>query len=337
LTKFEKFLANLPPVAYMIGRSKTMILPGFHGLCLYDVIIFFFNQVHKLGLRDRASAIAFNFIMAIPAAAIFLFTLIPYFPIARNMQDELFKFIQDVLPNTESRTLIMTTMLDLFNKQKTGLLSIGFIVALFYSSNAMLGIIRTFDRSLTTKRKKTFLQRRLRAIKLTIVLVLLLIVTILLCIGQGALFASFLHWLGLSSKQKTFWTDLLRWLIVVMLFFFSVAYTYKYAPSIPKRWKLWSPGAVFATFLIVLTTWLFAFWAQHFSSYNRVYGSIGALLIIMLLIFINSLMLLIGYELNISINYLKLKAEEKEIEERILQEKAKELPESFTQNRILKK
>ena len=337
MTKFERFLTNLKPVAFFIRKSQVWILPGFNGLCLYDVVRNFSGQVNRLGLRDRASAIAFNFIMAIPAAAIFLFTLIPYFPIAKNMQDQLFQFIQDVLPNTESRTLIMTTMLDLFNKPKTGLLSIGFIVALFYSSNAMLGIIRTFDRSLLTKRKKSFMQKRLRAIKLTVVLVLLLIVTILLCIGQGQLFTSFLKWIGLSNSQKNFWIDFLRWLIVITLFFFSVAYIYKYAPSVPKRWKLWSPGAVFATILIVLTTWLFSIWAQNFSSYNKIYGSIGALLIIMLLIFINSLMLLIGYELNVSIHYLKIKIEEKKLEAQIATEQTIEEPQPFTQNRIIKK
>jgi membrane protein len=288
-----------------------MILPGFRGLCLYDVVKFFFSQVNRIGLRDRASSIAFNFLMAIPAAAIFLFTLIPYFPIARNIQDELFSFIQDVLPNSESRALIMTTMLDLFNKPKTGLLSIGFVLALYYSSSAMLGIIRTFDASLTIKRKRNFLLRRLRAIKLTLVLIFMIIVAILLVIGQGALFTSFLKWIGVNNTERNFWTDLLRWFIVILLFFLSIAYTYKYAPSLSKRWKLWSPGAVFATFLIVLTTWLFSIWAQNFSSYNRVYGSIGALLIIMLLIFINSLMLLIGYELNVSINYLRSNIEEK--------------------------
>ena len=292
----------------------------------------FFSQVNRIGLRDRASAIAFNFIMAIPAAAIFLFTLIPYFPIAKNMQDELFDFIQDVLPNTESRELIMTTMLDLFNKEKTGLLSIGFILALFYSSNAMLGIIRTFDASLVEKRKKKFMQRRLRAIKLTLVLILILIATILISIGQGALFAHFLKWLGVSTSEKTFWTELLRWFIVISLFFFSIGYIYKYAPSIPKRWRLWSPGAVFATFLIVLTTWLFSIWAQNFSSYNKVYGSIGALLITMLLIFINSLMLLIGYELNVSINYLRQKIDKKQSEKEVATG-----PQPFTENRIIKK
>lgn len=309
MTKFENFLVNLPPVAFLIKRSKVTVLPGFHGVCLYDIARFFFSQVSRIGLRDRASAIAFNFIMAIPAAAIFLFTLIPYFPIAKNMQYELFKFIADVLPNSESRDLIMNTMNDLFNKPKTGLLSIGFILAIFYSSNAMLGVIRTFDASLVEKKKKQFMGKRLRAIKLTVVLVLIVIATILISIGQGALFAKFLNWVGVSGENRSFWSELLRWLLVLLLFFISIAYTYKYAPSIPKRWRLLSPGAVFATVLIALTTWLFSIWAQEFSSYNRIYGSIGALLIIMLLIFINSLMLLIGYELNVSINYLRQKRE----------------------------
>ena len=335
MTKFERFLTTLKPVSFAIRQSKSIILPGFHGLCLFDVIKFFFSQINRIGIRDRASAVAFNFIMAIPAAAIFLFTLIPYFPIAKNMQDEVFRFIEEVLPNTESRELIMNTMRDLFNKPKTGLLSIGFLLALFYSSNAMLGIIRTFDASLITKRKKTFMQRRLRALKLTVVLVFLVIATILISIGQGALFASFLNWLGVSGSEKNFWTELLRLVILILLFFYAVAYIYKYAPSIQKRWHLWSPGAVFATFLIVLATWLFSAWAQNFPTYNRIYGSIGALLIIMLLIFINSLMLLIGYELNVSINYLRQRAEEKALEEK--KETKTENAGSFTENRIKKK
>lgn len=315
MTKFENFIVTHQPVAFLVKRSKTFTLPGFNNVCLYDVMRFFIRKLGNSGLRDRAAAIAFNFIMALPAGAIFLFTLIPYFPVARNMQDELFKFIEDVMPNTESRSLIMTTMLDLFNKPKTGLLSIGFILAIIYSSNAMLGIIRTFDASLPLKRKRNFLHRRLRAIKLTLVLTSLLIITILLTIGQGHLFALLLNKIGLSTTQQNLWTELLRWLIVVALFLFSIAYIYKYAPSVHKRWKLLSPGAVFATFLIVLTTSLFSIWAQNFSSYNRIYGSIGALLIIMLLIFINSLMLLVGYELNVSINYLKSKHDDKELGE----------------------
>ena len=315
MTKFEKIIITHQPFAFFVKRSQQVTLPGFNNLCLHDVLRFFYRKLGNSGLRDRASAIAFNFIMALPAGAIFLFTLIPYFPVARNMQDELFKFIQDVMPNTESRSLIMTTMVDLFNKPKTGLLSIGFILAMFYSSNAMLGIIRTFDSSLPQKLKPNFLSKRFRAIKLTLVLVLLIILTILLTIGQGHLFASLLKWFGLNRAERSLWLGWLRWFLVVALFLFSIAYIYKYAPSVNKGWRLVSPGAVFATFLIVLTTWLFSVWAQDFSTYNRIYGSIGALIIIMLLIFFNSLMLLVGYELNVSISYLKDKRDYKELGE----------------------
>lgn len=316
MTKLERKILNSKPVSFIIRKSKRIILPGFEGLPLYDVIKFFIDQVNRVGLRDRATAIAFNFVMAIPATAIFLFTLLPYFPIAKKIQKELYIFIGDITPSNDSRKLITGTLDELFNQPKTGLLSIGFLLALFYSSNAVMGMIRTFDASLIVKKKGNFLIKRWRAIRLTVVLVFLLIATILLSIGGGVAFTTMLKWIGISKTvNATFWSELIRLTIVLFLFLFSIAFIYKYAPSVHKRWKLFSPGAIFATCLILLTTWLFSIWAQNFSSYNRIYGSIGALIITMLLIFINSLMLLIGYELNVSISYLKAEVEERRVME----------------------
>lgn len=318
MTKIERIIANSRPIRFIVSRSKRVVLPGFEGLPLYDVARFFVGQVNRVGLRDRATAIAFNFIMAIPATAIFVFTLLPYFPIAKKIQKELYVFIGDITPNSESRKLVTTTLDELFNQPKTGLLSIGFLLAIFYSSNAVMGMIRTFDASLIVKRKGNFLIKRWRAIRITLVLVTMLLVTILLSIGQGIAFTSLLKWMGLTkSVDATFLTELIRLTIIIFLFLFSVAFIYKYAPSVHKRWKLFSPGAIFATALILLTTWLFSIWAQDFSSYNRIYGSIGALIVIMILIFINSLMLLVGYELNVSISHLKIEAEERRIREEV--------------------
>jgi membrane protein len=116
------------------------------------------------------------------------------------------------------------------------------------------------------------------------------------------------------------WIQDLRWIIVVLLFLYSIAFIYKFAPSIQKRWKLLSPGAVFATILMILTTYLFSVWAQNFSNYNKFYGSIGTVLMMMLLIYINSLVLLIGFEVNVSISYLRLQAEKRLVEEQIKKE-----------------
>ncbi len=305
MTKFEQRILTSRAVSLVRRKIETIILPGFEGVPLDKVIKFFISQTKKIGFNERASAISYNFIMALPAAAIFLFTLIPYFPVAQTLQHELFIFIEDLTPNNETRALITSTMDDLFNKPKTGLLSVGFVLALFYSSNAMMRIIKTFDRSLMVKRQDNFIRLRLRAIQLTLILILVLITTMLLSIGQGVLFTNVMEWLNIHNADNNFWIQLLRWVIIVVLFFYSIAFIYKYAPSVQKRWRLLSPGAVLATVLIMLGTWLFSVWAQDFSIYNKIYGSIGAMLMIMLLVYVNSLILLIGYELNVSIHHLK--------------------------------
>ncbi|HEY6976764.1 MAG TPA: YihY/virulence factor BrkB family protein, partial [Chitinophagaceae bacterium] len=129
-----------------------------------------------------------------------------------------------------------------------------------------------------------------------------------------------MEWLHIKNQMVRHWIQDLRWIIVVLLFLYSIAFIYKFAPSIQKRWKLLSPGAVFATILMILTTYLFSVWAQNFSNYNKFYGSIGTVLMMMLLIYINSLVLLIGFEVNVSISYLRLQAEKRLVEEQIKKE-----------------
>lgn len=313
MSKLEIKILSSKPVSWIREKSKTLILPGFEGVPLYNIFNFLRDQTKKIGFNERAAAISYNFIMALPAATIFIFTLIPYFPVAKKVQHELFIFIEDLSPDNNTRKLIMSTMDDLFNKPKTSLLSIGFILVIFYSSNAMMRIIRTFDRSLMVKRKENFLRLRFRAIQLTFFLIFVLLATILLSIGQGVVLQYLVEWMNIQNADQFIWLQLLRWVIIISLFLYSIAFIYKYAPSVPKRWKLISPGAVLATILIMLSTWLFSFWAQDFSNYNKIYGSMGAMMIIMLLVYVNSFMLLIGYEVNVSIHYLKA-AEEKKIE-----------------------
>lgn len=315
MKKIERIILQSKPVTSVRERSKKTFIPGFEGLHLYEVYKFFIAQVQREGLNTRAAAISFNIIMAVPAACLFLFTLVPYFPVARNIHNELIGVIADISPNQETRKFISDFLDDFFNKPKTGLLSIGFLLALFYTSNAMMGIIRSFDRSLVTRAKTGFLGKRIRAIKLTLILVILFIGTALISAGQGVLFNNIMDALGVENENTKVLIQSLRWVIVIALFLYSIAFIYKYAPSVHKRWKLLSPGALFATLLMILATWLFSLWAQNFSNYSKFYGSIGTVLIIMTLIFINSLVLLIGYELNVSITYLKHEVEKRKLKD----------------------
>lgn len=290
----------------MVSRSKRTSLPGFRGISLYDVVGFFIQQVRTVGMTERASAIAFNLVMAIPPAMIFLFTLIPLLPVSREFEDGLYSLIRDVIPGEKNNANLIHFIQDFINKPRNGLLSIGFLLSLFFSSNAMMGIQRSFDKNYPGFRKRKGFQKRLSALKVTFIIYILVFVSVMLLAAQGKVLNLFD--MGATWKKIIINT---RWIVVVLLFFYCISYIYRHAPAVDKKWKLINPGSILATVLMLLMTLLFSWWVSRFGHYNELYGSISTVLILMALIFINSLVLLIGFELNVSINSLQKFADER--------------------------
>jgi membrane protein len=307
----KKFL-ELSVVRFVADKSQRIILPGFNRVPLYDVVLFFVKQVKKVGLNERAQSISFSFLTAIPAATIFLCTLIPYLPIAKGIKQQLLLFTRDITPNLNTYTLVKDFLDDFLDKPRGGLLSFGFLLAIFYASNAMLGIMRSFNKSLIYNRRKNFIQMRWMAIKLTVLLILMMIASFTLLVTNDALSKMVLKYYHVNSRNARWLFKTLRWVVIIPLFYFAIAFIYKYAPAVHKRWKLSSPGTLLATFLFIMSSLFFSFWVNNFSNYNKIYGSIGTILILMLLIYFNSMILLIGYELNVSIHHLKVMADERE-------------------------
>ncbi|KYP14480.1 YihY/virulence factor BrkB family protein [Flavihumibacter sp. CACIAM 22H1] len=307
----NNLIRKLPPVRWILAKSKKIILPGFEGLPLYDVSVFFMQQVKKVGLNDRAAAISFNLLMAIPAATIFLCTLIPYMPFSRQITTQLLLLTRDVTPNMNTFLLVKDFLEDFLETPRSGLLSIGFLLAVFYASNAMLGIMRTFNKSLLYTRDRNFLLERWVAVRITTVLILIFLLTMGLILAQGTILTWALNKLEINTPVVRWLVKNLRWVFILALVYYCIAIIYKYAPAIHERWQLSSPGTTLATILVVLTAGGFSFWLQRFDNFNKIYGSIGTILILMLLIYFSSLVLLIGYELNVSIHSLKMMAAER--------------------------
>lgn len=301
---FERFIYMLPLVRTLIRFSKRWRPPGFEGIALYDVVEFFFSQVKKVGLNERAAAISFNFIMALPPACIFLFSLVPLFPIADQFYTEVNAFVRDLTPNIATRNIVESFLDDFFRRPKNSLLSIGFFTSIYFASNAVLGIIHSFNRSIHEKESNVFFAYRWKAIKLTFIIMLLFIASMLLLITQGALFNWLLQLLNIDNVFVKWLIIILRWVIIVGLFFYSIAFIYRHAPTVEKKWKLISPGSIVASCLIIVFTFLFSFWINNFASYS-IYGSIGTILILMIFINFISIVLLIGFEINVSIKMLK--------------------------------
>jgi membrane protein len=306
LIKLERIFLTSAPVAYVIRKSKEVSLPGFEGLPVFDVISFFSKQMQQVGLNERAAAISFNFLMAIPPLAIVLFTTLSHLPMSENLYDEALVLARQLTPDDSTYNMLKSVMNDFFNPDG-GLISIGLIFAVYFSSNAVITIMRTFNKSMLhiEVEKRNFLQIRYEAIKLTVLIIILIIATILILVSQGRILAYVREWLNIGDKSYNWIVELIRVLLTFFMVFFSIAFIYKYAPAIQKKWRLASPGALLATFLIIAFTYLFSIWVNNFASYNKVYGSLGSILILMLLVFVNSLVLLIGFELNVSINSLK--------------------------------
>ena len=302
MSNLKTVIKNFYPLAYIIRKSKAVSVKGFSGLSIYDVVRFFVQQINKVGFNERAAAISFNLIQALPAMLLFLFSIVPYLPASFNLQAAILSLFKDLTPNSSTYKLLVNVVNEILKKH-IGIFSFGFILVMFYSSNAMIGIIRTFDKSIAEK-KKFFFHVRIRAIRLTLILMLLIIVSMILMIGQNQMIGILKEFFHFKKNQFFYGWNIIRWLMIALITFSGISIIYKFAPSVKERWKIISPGSILATTLTLLTTIGFSYWVKYFSNYNKIYGSIGTVLIVMVLIYLNSLILLIGFELNVSITYL---------------------------------
>jgi membrane protein len=312
MIKLQRIILESPPIKPIILWSKRILLPGFEKIPLYDVVTFFLKQTQQIGLNERAASISFNFLMAVPPLLIFLFTLLSYIPGSKSLYTEILVLLNNVIPDDTTYQMIKKVMDDFF-AGGTGTLSFGLLLAIYFSSNATLTIMRTFRKSMLhiEVEDRNFIQVRWSAIRLTAIIILLLLATILIMLTQTVL----LKWVTDQLNIEDQWSDLLfnigHFAVTFLLIFLAIGLIYKYAPHVQKKWKIRSPGAILATVLIMAFTYLFSYWVNNIASYNKVYGSLGSILILMFLVFVNSLVLLIGFELNVSINSLKRLSEKR--------------------------
>jgi membrane protein len=283
--------------------SKSYILPGFYPLSLHQVMAFFSHEINERTLLNRASSLAFNFMLAFFPATIFLFTLIPYIPI-KNFQQQLLTTISTILPYN-AYMAFQATIEDIVKHHNGKLLSIGFITALYFATNGITNLMQAFNKSSLVVEKRSWLKRRRIALILTIVISILLLVSITILIAGESMINVIKHHI---DSKGIFWIYLIkfsRWIIVITIFFVSISLLYRYAPANKQKWNFFSMGSIIATILAILTSQGFSYYINNFSSYNKIYGSIGTLIILMLWLYLNSLILLIGFELNASLDFSK--------------------------------
>ncbi len=304
MNKLHHRLLLLKPYDNLVEWSKTAIIPGFGKLPLYTVATFFFQEITRESLLNKASSLAYNFMLAMFPGIIFLFTLIPYIPV-ENFQEKLLSFLEIVIP-TDAFSAFQNTLEDIIKNQNGGLLSFGFLLATFFATNGMTNLMMAFNKSSLTRENRKWLKRRTIALALSFAI----IIALTLGIGVFTMVGVSINYLkeNIDYDLAWLWTFLLkisRWSILFLIYFLTVGLVYKYGPSSSKHWRILSPGAMLATILAIITFSGFAFYINNFNAYNKLYGSIGTIIVVMIWMYLNSLIILIGFELNTSITLSK--------------------------------
>lgn len=296
---------NSKPYKSGVELTQKIILPGFGKIPLFDVLTFFIKAMQDGALNMRASSLAYNFFMALFPGILFIFTLIPFIPID-NFQTELMAQLQAILP-AEAFKLSQETINDLVTNKKGELLSFGFIAGLFFATNGVNAMLDSFEHSAIIIKKRKAIQQRIAAIVLTLGLTLIVfaVITLIIISHFG------LNWIfeyGILKDKSNLWLlQIADWISLISLIYFANSFIYFYGAEKESKWKFFSPGSTLATVLMLLTSVGFAWYVNNFGSYNKLYGSIGTLIVIMLFLYLNSFVILIGFELNTSIRNARVK------------------------------
>jgi membrane protein len=282
-----------------VRKLKTFSLPGFEGIPVWDVMLFFWLESRRDRLTVRASSMAFSFLLATFPGLLFFFTLVPYIPIP-GLDQAVLSTLSTLMPE-EALAFIELSIQDIFDRQRPELLSLGVFMSFFFATNGVNSMIDAFNKQHPSYIKRSFWQLRGVSIQITVLIFLLFLGSLLLIIGGREA----LQWLEQRSPldNKLQWQLLavFRWLVIVMLYFGSISLIYYFGPARKKRWKFITPGSTLATLLSIVATLGFAFFVSRFGVYNQVYGSLAALIVFMIWMNINTFVILVGFELNNSI------------------------------------
>jgi len=302
--KLDKILV----INFIVRFLKKIRLPGFEGLSVYDLLELYIVGIVKGTLTTRASAIAFSFFTAIFPFLLFVIILIPYIPIA-DFQTEFLDFLNSILPPQTSDFFFSNIFENISQSGGAGLLSSVFLLSMLLMANGVNAVFSGFENSYHVQLTRNIFQQYLYALGIALILVFLVLFTVAI-FGYFQIYILVPLYESLSGKELADdkglgWIIFAKYMFFIIMVYLATATLYFFGTKEGKASKFFSIGALLTTLLIILTSYFFSIYIENFSQYNKLYGSIGALLILLLYLWLNANILLLGYELNASLNILR--------------------------------
>lgn len=307
--KWLERIKKMKGTRMIVRFFKNLKLPGFEGLSMWYVGTFFIEGITKGSLATRAAAISFRLFLAFFPGIILLLSLIPHIPID-NFQANLFDSVRGFFPG-DTFSLFESTLDDLINRKHNALLSIGFILVIYYASSSINAILLGFNESYHIEERGNPLILRLASIVLIFVLGFIMIVAVSLIIFSGMAFEK-LHEIGIiGDKGYIPLLDFAKWVISLFLIYTVISTLYNVGNGRKRRkWRFFNVGTTFATTFFILASIAFAYFVNNFGQFNKLYGSLGTLMVLLIWLNFNSMIVLLGFDLNTSIRKAKRLAKE---------------------------
>jgi membrane protein len=258
------------------------------------------REVRDDNCAGQAAQLAFYLIFAAFPFLLFLATLLGYIPIP-NLMDRIMEYLAPLLPG-EALNLIRDNVQQLVTNQKGGLLSFGIVMALWASSSAFVAIMDNLNRAYDVEEGRPFWKVRGIAILMTIGINIFIAISMVLLIFGPQIGGWIASQIGLGTVFQTVW-NILRWPVIVLLLIVAMALLYYFAPDVEQKWKWITPGAVFAVIVTIVAALGFSFYVNNFGSYNKTYGSIGTIIILLTWLYIVGFVILVGGEINAEIEH----------------------------------
>jgi membrane protein len=288
--------------------AKKVSFPGFFKVPIWDVISFSLKEFQRFDLMIRANAVSFSFFLALFPSLIALFTLTPFLkesilgflPSDYSFDAYLQEEIQKIMPGNAGDRLF-NFIEDITTQPRIGLFSFGFLSAIFFASNGILALIRGFEKDeMPSFLQWNMLKKRINAVLLTFIIGALVIISVVLVIMGSWLTTLLVQYIKVG-KTLAFLLNLSRWGVIIALFYSSISLIYKFGAATKQKFLFFTPGSALATLLCLGSSIVFSYYVNQFNTYNELYGSIGTIIVLMLWIQLNTLSILIGFELNAGI------------------------------------
>lgn len=303
MIQIEHKLEKLPLFKQLFAIGKKIKLPFLEGMSLYELLKLYLTGITKGAFSHKASAIAFSFFMALFPFTLFILNLIPYIPL-EGFQEDFLEFVANgVPPNTYEA--IEKIIKDILNNSYKGLLSTGFILSIFLMTNGLNAILDGFEASQHITIVRGFFRQYLVALCLSLLLSFILLLTVIIIVFCEIMIQKIV--IPDVVDETISVLVLSRYVFIILMVLLIISFLFKFGTKQTRTSSFISIGSVFTTILLIFTSYIFGIYVEKFSKYNELYGSIGTLLVLMLYIWLNSMILLLGFELNAIINNLKRK------------------------------